>query len=425
MSALDKAFIKAYTKDPCPPATGSEDDSADLARSPYMDWYETAPAGSLQGPYGGEPVYRIDDAHDSPQGARLAPHAPLAPSPTYSDPAYGSPYRAPPSPDPLAAEDAWGACAAAAGPASAQPVGAIPATSPPAVLPPPTTLPTAVGPTATIAPPSAATAAGPAGGLPAAQAAPPDEVSEAVEPSRASKLQSLFSESAADEEAAQAFWPDWEVDRLVWPTLCERLLAAQERYFRSVGQRLKSATQDSHHVVMISGTRRGEGRTTLALCLARSAAQAGVSTALVDADLKNPQLGLRLGVETSCGWLAVGTDDTPLSEAAVASLEEGLTLFPLAGPENPEVAPGAPSRLAVLREIAEHFPLVIVDTGPLDSDGRHLFADGDECPIDTAIVLRDLRNTTERKALATAESLQRSGVPAVGIAENFCEMEAD
>ncbi len=88
------------------------------------------------------------------------------------------------------------------------------------------------------------------------------------------------------------------------------------------------------------------------------------------------------------------------------------------------MVPGDPPCVSVLQTIAAHYPLVIVDTGPLGSDGRHLFAAEDECPIDTAIVVRDLRNTTEKKALATAESLQRGGVPAVGIAENFREADA-
>jgi Mrp family chromosome partitioning ATPase len=217
----------------------------------------------------------------------------------------------------------------------------------------------------------------------------------------------------------QPFAPDWEVDRLVWPTICERLLETEKLYFRSVGQRLKDATHDSHHVVMITGARRGEGRTTLALCLARCAAQAGVAVALVDADLENPQLGNQLGMETPCSWLEVVTGRSPLNEAAVSSLEDGLTLFPLASSEDLETPADDEPLTAVLRAIAAHFPLVIVDTGPIGPDDRQLFATGEDCPIDTAIVVRDLRNTTERKTLATAQLLQRRGVPAVGIAENF------
>jgi Mrp family chromosome partitioning ATPase len=241
------------------------------------------------------------------------------------------------------------------------------------------------------------------------------------------KLRAIFATADGDSAAAAdpAFSPDWEVDRLAWPPICERLLETEQRYFHSVGQRLKAATQDGHHVVLITGARRGEGRTTLALCLARCAAEAGVPTALLDADLKNPQIGSRLGIETPCGWREVVTGKAPLSEAAVSSLEDHLTLFPLTSAEAAEVTAGDPACVAVLQGIARHYPLVIVDMGPLGSDGAHLFATDEACPIDTAIVVRDLRNTTEKKAVATAESLLRGGVPAVGIAENFRAAEGD
>jgi Mrp family chromosome partitioning ATPase len=410
MSALDKAFIKAYTKDPSPAAAGREDDAAGLARSPYVDWYETVPAGSPDGPYGGDLVYRIEDAHAGPQGLRLAPHTAFAASPTYSDPAYVSPYHAPSSPAPPTAE-------------AARTAAALPGT--PAVLPPPCPPPAArvQAEAAPQDPDVIAERSADSDSQTTRATSPRGDSASALEPQRTLKLRTIFTTAEADTEAEPAFSPDWEVDRLSWPPICERLLEAEERYFHSVGQRLKAATQDSHHVVMITGARRGEGRTTLALCLARCAAQAGVSTALVDADLKNPQLGSRLGMETPCGWLQVVADQAPLSETAVSSLEDRLTLFPLTGSEDLEVVPGDPSCVAVLQTIAAHYPLVIVDTGPLGSDGRHLFAADEECPIDTAIVVRDLRNTTEKKALATAESLQRSGVPAVGIAENFREAD--
>lgn len=242
-------------------------------------------------------------------------------------------------------------------------------------------------------------------------------------PSESPSLLAL-ADLSADQESAQAFAPDWEVDRLAWPAICERLLESEARYFRSVGQRLKEATRDGHHVMMISGARRGEGRTTLALCLARCAAEAGIAVAVVDADLENPQLGSQLGIEPSCSWLEVVAGKSPLNEAAVLSLADGLTVFPLTGWED-ALPRGDPGCCTVLHAIAAHFPLVIVDTGPLPADGQHLFSTADDSPIDTAIVVRDLRHTTEKRTLAAAALLQRGSVPAVGIAENFREPTAD
>jgi Mrp family chromosome partitioning ATPase len=392
-----------------------------LTPSGYVDWYETVPTTPADGPYGGELGWRVDEGHWEQQGPYLAPHATFPPSPGYVDPVFVSP---PNASDPLASADAvaWSAGSSGASGNTLQPAwatAAVPAAPVMIPAPPDRRL---VASRAELAPPSPAPVAEP----PAAR--DPETTPAAVRPAaaapqRALTLPSIFSTADSEAEAQPAFAPDWEVDRLAWPTVCERLLETEDRYFRSVGQRLKEATQDSHHVVMITGARRGEGRTTLALCLARCAAQAGVSVAVVDADLENPQLGNQLGMETPCSWLEVVAGKSPLNEAAVSSLEDGLTLFPLTGSEDLEAIAGDAQLTGVLRTIAAHFPLVIIDTGPLGSDDRHPFATGEDCPIDTAIVVRDLRNTTEKKALATAELLQRSGVPAVGIAENFRDTE--
>jgi len=257
---------------------------------------------------------------------------------------------------------------------------------------------------------------------------PTDEAKQTLESAASLKvppplqLPSVF-EAPADEQQAEEtkreFSPDWEVDRFVWPDICDQLLEVESRYFGHVGQRLKTATEQGSHVVMISGSRRGEGRTSLALCLARCAAEAGVKVAIVDADFQNPQLGIRLGMETPCCWLEVVAGKAPLDEAAVASVEDQLTLFPLARSEDVQIQSGDRRLLELVQEISSHYPLVIVDTGPLGAEECHPFADADECSIDAAIVVRDLRNTTEKKAAATAEQLQRSGIQAVGIAENF------
>lgn len=424
MSALDKAFIKAYSREPSPPAALTDDHPQGLASSGDVDWYETVPAAPPDGPYGGGLVYRFDDGQAASGASRWPPHVAFPASPGYSDAAYVNPYQGPAVLAPsaaAAAEDRSAAALGGAAPPSTWAGAAVPgklAVFPPS--PPPSQAPL---PQAAMVPDQPAPEAErwAAHGSQNSLAAAPPGPTAAVEPQRTLKLRTIFSTADVDGDGGveAAFSPDWEVDRLAWPPICERLMETEDRYFRSVGQRLKAATQEGHHVVLITGARRGEGRTTLALCLARCAAQAGVPAALVDADLKNPKVGTRLGIETPCGWRQVVAGKAPLSEAAVSSLEDRLTLFPLTDAEADEVPPGDPSCVAVLQRIARHYPLVIVDMGPLGSDGTHLFGTEEDCLIDTAIVVRDLRNTTEKKAIATAESLLRSGVPAVGIAENF------
>ncbi len=215
------------------------------------------------------------------------------------------------------------------------------------------------------------------------------------------------------------FSPDWELDRFVWPDLCLHLLATEHRYFQHVGEQLKAATDQSHHVVMVSGCRRGEGRTTLALCLARSAAAAGVDVAVVDADWQNPQLGTRLGLEPPCGWTEVLAGKATLNEAAVTSVEDRLTLFPLNGPGSVPHALKERRPSQVMRAISARFPLVIIDAGPWDAQDPLTVPDDQDCLVDAAIVVRDLRRTEQEEAVRTARHLQANGITAVGIAENF------
>ncbi|MCL4203241.1 MAG: hypothetical protein KJ000_12125 [Pirellulaceae bacterium] len=392
MSALDKAFLRAYTKQSAAPAYPLDPPAKGLPPGAYLEDADTGSPMLVTQPYSDDTYHRFDAAHRSAETAVGRSHLAFPGPAEYADPAIVGAYY-----DPTAQALLSGSPSSAE---IAAEVSEVPIEEP------------AAEPAAALDHPGPLRSATIGKNPPAAPKA--DE----TRPPAPLKLPSVFLAPEEFDEPA-AFTPDWEVDRFAWPELCERLLDAESRYFHHVGERLKAATDESHQVVMVSGCRRGEGRTTLALCLARSAAAAGVDVALVDADWQNPQLGSRLGMETPCGWTEVLAGKAPLNEAAVASVEDRLTLFPLKSPGEPPIQDG-PRRLSqIVTKISAHFPLVIMDTGPLGGEDHPLFADGDECPVDAAIVVRDLRFTTEKKALATAGRLQQSGIAAVGIAENF------
>jgi Mrp family chromosome partitioning ATPase len=400
MSTLDQAFIKAYTKGTAAARHAVPEPQPVVTEQLYADG----------------PVYRVDASHPGPAG-QASPAAGTAPSGTYSERAGVVPYQDLTLPPviPVVDADFGTRCAA-------------PADCPPAPLQP--------GMRGTVwaaAPPALA----PAGLRPSPSAAPP--MPWPTEESRQTllaaaqlklpptlELPSVFgppadpsSAARPAEPAAPPFASDWEVDHFAWPDVCQWLLHKEAKYFRHVGQRLKAATQDQHHLLLVTGSCRGEGRTTLALCLARCAAQAGVRVALVDADVKNPQVAAQLGMEAPRGWSEVALDRAPLTEAAVASVEDGVTLFPFTSVAAEDRPPDDGRLRDILRQIAHHFPLVIVDAGPLSADTQPLLTNADSALVSAAIVVRDLRCTTEKKALATAEQLQQAGIPAVGIAENF------
>ncbi len=466
MSSLDQAFIKAYKRAPAATQTAQSYESAQPLVDPLTNPYAgPVPQLSVQDAwYGAGLRYRVDEPHLAADPATLHPHLRMPPQ-AYADLGYSAPYYAMPPHPPTAGSGPHFAAA------------------PPVTLPDPTPVlvtddVAAPTPVARVAEPPVVLAPDPAPASPLPRTPsrfeppgqPSPEVTARQEPrppeprhseprppkrgrtatrERAAprldpktrdtletaaalklppplELPSLFRgtdtpDPATKQDAAKVFSPDWEVDHFAWPEICERLLEAEATYFRHVGDRLLEATAKYPHVLMVAGCRRGEGRTTLALCLARCAAQAGVKVALLDADFKNPQLGIRLGMEIPCGWSEVLRGKAPLNEAAVASVADHLTLFPLTDTESVDVEPGDAGLLSLVQEISTHYPLVVVDVGPLGAEDRHPFASDEDCPVNAAIVVRDLRFTTEKKAIATAQRLERSGIPAVGIAENFVE----
>ncbi|QDU31200.1 hypothetical protein ETAA8_63530 [Anatilimnocola aggregata] len=234
------------------------------------------------------------------------------------------------------------------------------------------------------------------------------------------------AEQQAEQKVVEAtvpkrpYVPLWEVDRFTWPALCDKLMHDPSGYFASASSKLLSVVRGGLKVLGVTGSRRGEGRTTLALCLARAAAQAGIHVALVDADFTRPQLASMLGLETAYGWQEAATGKIPLSEAAVKSLADRLTVLPLeVTSSSAPLSLADPRVTATLRATAATFELVIVDLGPLGAGSEPLFPKGENCPLDAAVVVRDTRFASVGESRTVGDRLYESGIEAVGIAENF------
>jgi Mrp family chromosome partitioning ATPase len=225
-------------------------------------------------------------------------------------------------------------------------------------------------------------------------------------------------------EPAPVTVPVWEVDRFHWPRTCEKLLADNQGYLASAGEKLLAAVKDGLQTLAVTGSRRGEGRTTLALCLARAAAKAGIQVALLDADFARPSLASRLGLEISHGWQDAALGHIPLSEAAVKSLSDNITVLPLEITSARHTLSLADPRVtATLRAAAATFELVIIDLGPLGPGEGIVFPPGEKCPLDATIVVRDLRFASTSESQDVGERLYEAGVEAVGVAENFVAQE--
>ncbi|NLX56891.1 MAG: hypothetical protein GXY58_17435 [Planctomycetaceae bacterium] len=225
---------------------------------------------------------------------------------------------------------------------------------------------------------------------------------------------------SAEPTVPERFTPAWEVDAFRWPSLCKRLDEASGRKLTQSGAELYMAVQDGLKIIAITSFGRQEGRTTLALSLARSAATAGCRVALLDADAANPQLASQMGLDAPCDWLQVVRSGQPLCEAAVASLEDRVTLFPLSGPD-PSLSGrwDDPALTTVLQKLQHAFDLIVLDTLPVAARVPSPAPVSGACQVDMALVVRDIRTTAEVTCLAAVTRVRSMGVRAVGIVENF------
>jgi len=136
-------------------------------------------------------------------------------------------------------------------------------------------------------------------------------------------------------------------------------------------------------------------------------------------------LGPALGLDFARSWHETLNGRIPLAEAAVTAIADNVTLMPLSKNGSRQgLELDAELVNDVLSQAAETFDLVLVDIGVLSGNGSSCFLGGSACPLDAAIIVRDVRTTSEEETLESVNRFKEMGVDAVGIAENFAPSAA-
>ena len=218
----------------------------------------------------------------------------------------------------------------------------------------------------------------------------------------------------------KVFNPIWEVDRLQWPSVCDKLMEQRAQSMAQVAAHLKMACQDGLSVLGVTSANKSEGRTTVACCLARLAAMHGMSVALVDMDLDNPTLCLQTNMEVEQDWRDAMASGTSLEDVAVHSIEDQLTVLPLKERGGRPGLMASDERLAgMLASLSESFDLVLVDTCRLQSTGNAIAGLASTKIFDAAIIVVDRRNSNQERVELSVRELQQAGIESIGIVDNF------
>jgi Mrp family chromosome partitioning ATPase len=221
---------------------------------------------------------------------------------------------------------------------------------------------------------------------------------------------------------AESLYPAYEVRRFVWPVLVRELIESIGGELTSLVNLLAARCREGNRSLMVSGCRRGEGRTTLVMALAQMAAANGLTTAIVDADFRHPELAELMGVEPQIGAEEVLSGGQPLADALIESVEEHITLLPLLSPVDVVGLLAGSHRLAdLVRTLHQHYHLVLIDSGPLEDDRAavDLAAALTGSPVDDALVVRDVGSNTSEQVKAVGRRLAAVGIKRWDVADNF------
>lgn len=177
---------------------------------------------------------------------------------------------------------------------------------------------------------------------------------------------------------------------------------------------------DVRKIMIISST-ENEGKSFVSLHLWRQMAQTGISSVLVDADMRKSVMTDKYQMELEGGGEILGTshvlaNGTPPEDAVYhTEIEQGDILPNVENVVNPALLLEGKCFTDLLDKLAESYRYVFVDSPPLDlvSDGEKI---GSLC--DGAIVVVHSGKTTKKMLRHTLQLLERSGCPLLGVVLN-------
>jgi capsular exopolysaccharide synthesis family protein len=123
---------------------------------------------------------------------------------------------------------------------------------------------------------------------------------------------------------------------------------------------------DRPHSIVVTSSLPGEGKSTTAINVAITLADAGSRVALVDADLRRPSVAKYMGLEGSAGLTTVLIGRATLDDVIQPWGNGQLHVLPSGQvPPNPSELLGSTSMAQLLQTLTDRYDMVVVDTPPL------------------------------------------------------------
>ena len=182
----------------------------------------------------------------------------------------------------------------------------------------------------------------------------------------------------------------------------------------------KSTEERAGMVLAVSSAAPGEGKTTLALSLSRAYALAGMSTLLIDCDLRKPSVHRQLGMKASDGlleYLAGSSDTVELKSIMTVDVGSGAQI--VLGSRRSDIATDqlvAGKTFARLVAAAKkNFDIVVLDTPPVGPVVDGLYLAGMADAIVFVVKWSSTPQQEVKAAVASLGSAKADGVPILAV----------
>jgi polysaccharide biosynthesis transport protein len=168
-------------------------------------------------------------------------------------------------------------------------------------------------------------------------------------------------------------------------------------------------------IIALTSALPGEGKTSMALSLARVSAMMGAKTLVIDADIRRRMLTESAHIHPTAGLVDLIEGKARIEDVVVADQQKGLDILPLVERKENLTLDlfGRPAMRTLLASLKSQYDFIIIDTAPtLPVAETRVLA----TLVDSVVLLVRWRKTPREIARAAMESLQRVNAPLAGVA---------
>ena len=204
--------------------------------------------------------------------------------------------------------------------------------------------------------------------------------------------------------------------RSVEDYVVDKPLSSYSEALRTVRTAIHFANVDHPaKIVMVTSAMPKEGKTSFCLSMGRSLAKAGNKILLIDADMRKPRMAEVIGLSKKGGGLAalLAGKRTLREVLKPDPIMPGLDYIPALGKTpNAQDLLGSQQMQKILREVAPHYDLVIVDTPPILAVSDAAMA---ARAVDTTLFVVRWATTPRDTAVGAIKKLNSFGVKIAGV----------